>query len=111
MIFYFNNVTLLYTLDSFIKHYKYVEKHKDYVVRAKDYHNKQKYIKNLKNKIVNKDPDEFYFNMKNSKMVNGKHRDLNNERSRVLDAATVKLLKTQDLGNSLSHMIPKLDRS
>lgn len=74
-----------------------LEKHKDYVVRAKDYHKKQQYIKNLRKKAAERNPDEFYFKMNTSKVENGVHRDII-ENSGSIDAKTLNLLKTQDVG-------------
>lgn len=77
------------------KKFGLLEKHKDYVERSKDYKNKKNYIKNLKKKASEKNPDEFYFQMHNSKVTNGKHKSTI---SQALDHDTVKLLKTQDMG-------------
>ncbi|CAM9119497.1 unnamed protein product, partial [Ectocarpus fasciculatus] len=74
----------------------FLEKHKDYIVRARDYQKKRKQIKSLKKKASERNPDEFYFKMKNSKVVGGVHEDI--EQDACLDMDTVKLLKTQDLG-------------
>ena len=49
------------------KRFGLLEKHKDYVERARDYNKKKKRIKSLKEKAMNRNPDEFYFNMVNSK--------------------------------------------
>ncbi len=75
-----------------------LEKHKDYVVRAKDFKNKKSYLSGLKKKAAERNPDEFYFKMNTSAVVNGKHKDLEKEKERSLDVETVKLLKTQDAG-------------
>jgi len=72
-----------------------LEKHKDYVERAKDYHKKQNYVKKLRLKAENRNNDEFYFKMNNSEVRKGVHHDVKNG---SLDVATVKLLKTQDMG-------------
>ena len=50
------------------KHLGLLEKKKDYKLRAKDYHRKEDAIKALKEKALFKNPDEFYFNMSNTKM-------------------------------------------
>ena len=71
-----------------------LEKHKDYVERSQDYKKKQSFLKTLKKKASERNPDEFYFKMHDSKVTNGIHTKLTNG----LDNDTVKLLKTQDLG-------------
>lgn len=71
-----------------------LEKHKDYVERSKDYKKKQSFIKTLKKKASERNPDEFYFKMHDSKVTNGFHTKL----VKNLDNDTIKLLKTQDLG-------------
>lgn len=40
-----------------------LEKHKDYVLRARDYHSKQDRIKRLRQKVAERNKDEFYFGM------------------------------------------------
>lgn len=72
-----------------------LEKHKDYVERAKDFKKKKNYLTTLRKKADDRNPDEFYFRMHNSKVQNGAHMDI----SRTdLDHETINLLKTQDLG-------------
>jgi U3 small nucleolar RNA-associated protein 11 len=78
-----------------VKRFGLLEKHKDYVIRAKDYHKKKDYLKILKKKAANRNPDEFYFKMNNSFTSKGVHKE---KRDGTLDIATVKLLKTQDAG-------------
>lgn len=73
-----------------------LEKHKDYVERATDFKKKKKYLDTLRKKASERNPDEFYFKMHNSKVKNGKHVDLSQTTN--LDSETIKLLKTQDLG-------------
>ena len=54
-----------------------LEKKKDYKLRANDFNNKKQVLKHLRKKALNKNPDEFYFHMANSKTVDGgMHRDL-----------------------------------
>jgi len=73
-----------------------LEKHKDYKVRANDFQKKRDYLKNLRKKAADKNPDEFYFKMHKSKLSAGKHIDIRDDGS--LDTDAVKLLKTQDMG-------------
>ncbi len=45
------------------KRFGILEKHKDYVLRAKDYNSKKERIRKLKQKISERNKDEFYFGM------------------------------------------------
>jgi U3 small nucleolar RNA-associated protein 11 len=56
------------------QHFGLLEKKKDYVLRAKDFHRKEDAIKSMKEKAAFKNPDEFYFKMAHTKMVDGVHR-------------------------------------
>lgn len=76
------------------KKYGLLEKHKDYVLRAKDYHKKQNRLKALKEKALNRNPDEFYFKMINNKTKDGVHTI---KRTTKHTADALKLMKTQDL--------------
>lgn len=80
------------------KRFGLLEKHVDYKIRADDYKKKKSYIKNLKLKALERNPDEFYFNMNNAKVENGHHRDTTIVASRSLDVNQAKVFKTQDLG-------------
>jgi U3 small nucleolar RNA-associated protein 11 len=75
------------------KKFGLLEKHKDYIERSQDFKKKKNYINNLKKKASERNPDEFYFKMHNSQIVNGLHTNL----TKSLDHDTIKLLKTQDL--------------
>jgi len=78
------------------KKFGLLEKHKDYVERAQDFHKKQDYLKVLKKKAADRNPDEFYFKMNKSEVsVKGVHKE---KRDGSLDTSIVKLLKTQDMG-------------
>jgi len=79
------------------KKFGLLEKHKDYIERSRDFHKKQDYIKTLKKKAEDRNPDEFYFKMHNAKVTNGVHKEIP-KASKSLDMSTVKHLKTQDLG-------------
>ena len=56
-----------------------LEKKKDYKLRAKDYNDKKATLKKLKKKALNKNPDEFYFHMVNSRTEGGVHKEKNAE--------------------------------
>ena len=76
------------------KQFGLLEKHKDYVLRAKDFHRKEDHLKLLREKARNKNPDEFYYKMINTKMRNGVHvvagkKTHTNEQ--------LKIMKSQDL--------------
>lgn len=75
------------------KKFGLLEKHKDYVVRAKDFNKKKNIIKQLRNIADEKNPDEYYRGMINSKTVDGKHKT---EKDNSISADALKLLKTQD---------------
>ena len=74
-----------------------LEKHKDYVERATDFKKKRTAIKTLKKKAAERNPDEFYFAMNTSSVEIGVHQSLAG-RGKSIDTATVRLLKTQDMG-------------
>lgn len=79
------------------KKFGLLEKHKDYVERANDYKKKQSHITKLKRKALDRNPDEFYFQMHNSQVRNGIHRSTVNPNAK-LDNSVISTLKTQDLG-------------
>ncbi|KAG4443256.1 hypothetical protein IFR05_001299 [Cadophora sp. M221] len=80
-----------------------LEKHKDYSARARDFNDKKKRLKALKQKVLDKNPDEFYFGMMSRKgpTTTGKNRTgtVNGDRgNEALSQEAVRLFKTQDLG-------------
>lgn len=79
-------------------HLGLLEKKKDYKLRAKDYGDKQAVLKHLRQKALNKNPDEFYFHMVNSKTVNGGvHRDLVSAKAKSNHSDDqIRLMQTQD---------------
>ncbi|KAF7347642.1 hypothetical protein MVEN_01521200 [Mycena venus] len=71
-----------------------LEKHKDYVKRARDYHSKQDRLTRLKQKVAERNKDEFYFSMSRQASKGGVHvADRGNV---ALPQDIVKVLKTQD---------------
>jgi len=79
-----------------------LEKKKDYKIRSTDYHRKQDELKTLKRKASERNPDEFYFGMKNAEVKAGRHRKLEawtaKEKEMEIGPEAVRLMKTQDLG-------------
>lgn len=74
----------------------YLEKKKDYKERADDYHRKQNTIKALKRKALDKNPDEFYFNMVKTQKVDGVHEEREDAEPEVTDTQK-KMMFSQDL--------------
>jgi U3 small nucleolar RNA-associated protein 11 len=75
----------------------------DYSARAKDFNAKKSKLKALKQKVLEKNPDEFYFGMMSrqgpSTMGKGRTGTVNGDRgNEVLSQDAVRLFKTQDLG-------------
>eukprot|EP00917_Polyrhabdina_sp_WS-2016_P007827 GHVP01017501.1.p1 GENE.GHVP01017501.1~~GHVP01017501.1.p1 ORF type:complete len:201 (+),score=54.32 GHVP01017501.1:292-894(+) len=57
-----------------LKEGKYMlERKEEYKIRAKNRHEKENRIKELKEEILNKNEDEFYFGMIRSKLIKGEH--------------------------------------
>jgi hypothetical protein len=79
------------------KRFGLLEKHKDYVKRARDYHSKQDRLTEMKRKASGKNPDEFYFGMKNAKTNKGVHVVEKERPDAGMTAEMQKLVSTQDL--------------
>ncbi|MBC9703262.1 MAG: hypothetical protein H9W83_12290 [Leuconostoc sp.] len=77
--------------------------HQDYSLRARDHNVKKAKLRSLKQKVLEKNPDEFYFGMmsKSGPSTSGKSATgtLNGDRgNKALSQEAVRLFKTQDLG-------------
>lgn len=84
------------------KKYGLLEKHKDYVVRAKAFHKKQEIMKKLKEKAEFRNPDEFYFKMIKTRVVDGVHKPLSE--ANKYSQEELMLMKTQDMGYILQKI-------
>ena len=96
-------------------HLGLLEKKSDYRQRSRDYHRKQDRLKSMREKISNKNPDEFYFGMHTSRVDNygmnmmmkgrkntGRHVKTDEARQKELEekglgADAVRIMKDQDL--------------
>ena len=58
----------------------FLEKKQDFKLRADDFHQKEKRYKKLKEEARLKNPEEFYFKMANSKVVDGEHIGMREEK-------------------------------
>lgn len=72
-----------------------LEKKKDYKIRANERHERDELFKLLHKKALDRNPDEFYHHMINSKMVNNEHIELEQKDENTPDQ--IKLMQTQDI--------------
>ncbi|CAI6352113.1 unnamed protein product [Macrosiphum euphorbiae] len=75
--------------------YGLLEKKKDYKVRARHHQERERVMKLLKKRAQNRNPDEFYFHMTNSKVEDGRHTEIREEDEHTEDQ--IKLMQTRDL--------------
>uniref|UniRef100_A0AAQ4QAF4 U3 small nucleolar RNA-associated protein 11 n=1 Tax=Gasterosteus aculeatus aculeatus TaxID=481459 RepID=A0AAQ4QAF4_GASAC len=81
----------------FRKHLGLLEKKKDYKLRADDYHKKQNTIAALQKKAMEKNPDEFYHKMINSKLEDGVHVIKKTQEEVEVTEEQKKVMRTQDI--------------
>ncbi|XP_041352576.1 probable U3 small nucleolar RNA-associated protein 11 [Gigantopelta aegis] len=77
-------------------HLGFLQKKKDYKARAEDYQKKQNTLKVLKRKALNRNPDEFYFNMVKTQKVDGVHK-LKETTEPKFTETQLKMMESQDL--------------
>lgn len=82
-------------------HLGILEKKKDYKQRANHFHKRENKIKHLQRKASMRNPDEFYFGMNNSQIINGQHKKNHNVIQKELEDQigpdAVRIMKDQDL--------------
>ena len=80
-----------------------LEKKKDYKLRAKDFNEKKVTLKRLRKKALNKNPDEFYFHMVNSKTEDGVHKEKASEETLTPEQVSFMLHTANNI--SIRHII------
>ncbi|XP_029927432.1 putative U3 small nucleolar RNA-associated protein 11 [Myripristis murdjan] len=82
---------------AFRKNLGLLEKKKDYKLRADDYHKKQNTLAALRKKAMDKNPDEFYYNMISSKLQDGVHVSKKAGEQEEMTDEQKKVMRTQDI--------------
>ncbi|CAG0920541.1 unnamed protein product [Notodromas monacha] len=77
------------------QHLGFLEKKKDYKRRAKYFEHKKRTIQNAAKKALERNPDEFYFHMINSRLEDGEHHE--NEEKDKHTPEQVLMMQSQDL--------------
>ncbi|TNN89079.1 putative U3 small nucleolar RNA-associated protein 11 [Liparis tanakae] len=81
----------------FRKHLGLLEKKKDYKLRADDFHKKENTLAALRRKALDKNPDEFYYNMITTKLLDGVHIIKQPNEEATATEEQKKMMRTQDI--------------
>ncbi|KAH7645857.1 putative U3 small nucleolar RNA-associated protein 11 [Dermatophagoides farinae] len=73
----------------------FLERKKDYQTRAAEYNRRKDIFTKLRKKALDKNPDEFFFRMKSSNLIDGIHYD--HRKDEELSKEELQLMQTQDL--------------
>mmetsp|Transcript_9664 Transcript_9664/g.15808 ORF Transcript_9664/g.15808 Transcript_9664/m.15808 type:complete len:343 (-) Transcript_9664:59-1087(-) len=93
-------------------HLGLLEKKTDYRQRSADYHRKESRLKSMRDKIANRNPDEFYFGMHNSRVDNNHKSSSNSNNSGrhvKTDEARQKELVERGLGDDAVRIMKDQD--
>lgn len=84
------------------KKFGYLEKKEDYKKRALDHNIKAKRLKKLKNKALERNPNEFHFHMINSRVVDGVHQESTKPQD---PSMRNKMIKKEELLKRYNHTL------